>query len=326
MAEILMEHRTDGILDKLLHGHSDGCAVALRGCPEAVATALAERFSGNSPGRARFFEPCRIEHPHSAYLRKSVDSHGKPAVQTTLYAPDGRLTEERSAEGEAFERFIKKPADFEVLRGHLKDIELHPAKALAATEGITALAQMGLTPVRDMETRWAGPELTAWALMTQDESAASCMRKLERQFHRRCEEACRAGCRAGILRDMALEPLPDTYMLHAGRHIEWMRHAGLMPWVEMLSPEPSLLAALDAARAGARIALDNPALYGDAFAPPESLRFIFDVAADGDLMREQITELLKKCACAVLLVDCHQVPEEQISKTLDLLFGCIQTQ
>jgi hypothetical protein len=319
-----MEHKAESILDKLLYGHAEGFAVALRGCPEAAAAAMTARFGESTPGRVRLFEPCRVEHPHSAFLRKSIESHGKPAVQTTLYAPDGRLTEERSAEGEALERFVKKPADFETLRGHLKDVELHPVKMSAAAEDCTALAHVGLTPVRDMETRWAGPELTAWALMTQDEAAASCLRKLERQLHRRCEEACRAGCHAGILHDLAVEPLPETYMLHAGRHIEWMRHAGLTPWVEVLAPEPMLLAALAAAHAGVRISLDNPALHDEAFAPPEGMKFIFDVAAGDDLVREPVAELLKKCACAVLLVDCHEATEAQMAKSLEILLTVIQ--
>jgi hypothetical protein len=263
-----------------------------------------------------------MEHPHSAFLRKSVVSHGRQAVQTTLFAPSGRLVEERTLRGDAFERFVRRPEDFEVLRGFLRDVELYPAKPVPAPEGCASLAVLGLTPVRDMETRWAGPEMTARALADQDESAASCLRKLERQFHRRCEEAHRAGCRVGLLRDMAAEPLPETYMLHAGRHIEWIRHAGLAPFVEISLPEPPLLAALAAASAGARISLSSPALHEPSFSPPEGMRFIFDTDAGeglGSLQPERIAGILGACGGAVVMIYCGQSDEEKIFRTVEAL-------
>lgn len=241
-------------------------------------------------------------------------------MQTTLYAPDGRLSEERAEDGCVLERFVKKPADFETLRSHLRDVELHPGKALHMLGNVSYMARLGLTPVRDMETRWAGPEMTSWALMTQDESAASCLRKLERQFHRRCEEALRLGCRPGLLTDMSAEPLPQTYMLHAGRHIEWMRHAGLTPWVEVCRPETMLLAALDAARAGARVALDNPALYEDGFAPPETMRWMFDLTACNvveSMNIEAISTIIKRYACSLFLMDCAGANAQDVIVALE---------
>jgi hypothetical protein len=325
MAE-LMEHRLENPIEKLLRGSSAGFAIALRGCTEEHAEQVSERFGEAAAGRVRLLEPCRIEHPHSAFLRKPVEANGQQAVQTALFAPVGKLTEVRLDGGDAVEYYVKKPEDFEVLRGFLRDVELVAAKAQAEPKGIVPLASLGLTPVREMESRWAGVELTAWALMAQDESAASCLRKLERQMHRRCEEAHRLGCRVGVLRDMAAEPLPETYMLHAGRHIEWMRHAGLSPFVEVSQPGQPLLAALAAADAGARIALTNPALYGADFVPPEGMRFIFDIDAReglGDIQGEQVSAMLGACASAVLLADCFQSDEEKIFGYIEMLLGCM---
>lgn len=310
-----MEHKAENMLDKLLCGRADGAAVALRACPDEHYDKVLERFGPDAPARLAFCEPCRVEHPHSAYLRKPAVVQGQPTVQTTLYAPDGRLTEERAEDGSVYERFVKKPADFETLRGHLRDVELHPGKALHSLDNVSYMARLGLTPVRDMETRWAGPEMTSWALMTQDESAASCLRKLERQFHRRCEEAVRLGCRAGLLTDMSAEPLPQTYMLHAGRHIEWMRHTGLAPWVDVSRPEAMLLAALDAAHAGARVALDNPALYEDGFAPPETMRWMFDIPTAALLkngLEQSSCSPIARCACSILLLDCQDAKNDDI--------------
>ncbi len=315
-----MEHRAESMLDKLLCGRADGAAVALRACPDEVYETVRERFGPAAPARLALCEPCRVEHPHSAYLRKTAVVQGNPAVHTTLYAPDGRLTEERAEDGTVFERYVKKPADFETLRGHLRDIELHPGKALPIPENTSYLARLGLTPVRDMETRWAGPEMTSWALTTQDESAASCLRKLERQFHRRCEEAFRLGCRAGLLADMSAEPLPETYMLHAGRHIEWMRHTGLAPWVEVSRPEAMLLAALDAAHAGARVALDNPALYEDGFAPPETMRWMFDLTACiimESMNLEAVNTMIAKYACSIFLIDCTNSTAQDVINAVE---------
>jgi hypothetical protein len=323
MAENLMEHRVDNRIDKLLQGTARGSAVALRGCPQDTAAVLLARFSG-SVNQVRLFEPCRAEHPHSAFLRKPVVNHGRPAVQTTLFAPGGKLNEERSPDGEAYEHFIKKVSDFDVLCGHLRDVELYPAKAVPMPVNYTTIACLGLTPLREMETHWAGAELIAPALMAEDGPAASCMRKLERQLHRRCEEACRTGSRVAVLRDMAAEPLPDTYMLQAGRHIEWLRHNGLAPYVEVSQPNEPLLAALAAARAGARIALGNPALHGDAFALPEDMRLILDLDASvglGDLPMEQVKVLLGKCCSAVILLDCFQAEVEDLAKLIEGLLN-----
>jgi hypothetical protein len=323
MAEFeFMEHRADNLIDKLLRGIALGAAAALRACPEDVAAKARERFGERASCRVRFVEPCRTEHPHSAFLRKPIGAEGMQRVQTTLFAPAGKLAELRSPEGEALEWFVKKPGEFEVLRGFLRDVELCPAKLPPAPEGCSSFALLGLTPVRELETRWAGPELAAQAMIEQNEAAASCLRKLERHLHRRCEEAHRLGCRVGILRDMAAEPLPETYMLHAGRHIEWMRHAGLSPFVEAARPGPNLLAALFAANAGARVSLYDPALCGPEFAPPEGMRFLLDADARaglGELRRETIGELFSRCGAAVVLVDCAQAGEEDVFRTIDAL-------
>lgn len=328
MVEI-MEHRVENLIDKLLRGTASGSAVALRACPEDIAEKAKERFGAAVAGRVRFVEPCRMEHPHSAFLRKNVSIEGTQGVQTTLFAPGGKLVEERVQGGDAVERFIRKPDEFEVLRGFLRDVDLYPAKASPAPEGCTSLANLGLTPVRELESRWAGLEMTAQALIDQNESAASCLRKLERQLHRRCEAAHDLGCRVGILRDMAAEPLPETYMLYAGRHIEWMRHAGISPFVEVSAPEPMLLAALFAAGAGARVALTNPAPYEPSFSPPEGMRFLFDVDAQeglGELQPEHVGALFAKCGSAVAMLDCGQAEEKQIFEIMEVLAGIIAKQ
>lgn len=312
--EMAMERRNETTLEKLLHGRAEGGAVALRGCEEELFAAVRLRFGGDV-SRVRFVEPCRVEHPHSAFLRKSVTRAGVTAVQTTLYAPDGRLTEERPQDGPAIEYFVKKEKDFEILRGHLRDVELHAAKPPQGEDAL--LANAGLTPLRELETRWAGPGMAQWALLSQDESAASCLRKLERQFHRRCEEAEKMGCRAGVLRDMSAEPLPETYMLHAGRHIEWMRHAGLFPWVEARQPEPNLLAALNAAHAGARFALGNTVLPWEGFTLPEGMRLILDASAGDDSDAGLAGELVKKCEATVVLLDCFGARQENVFRQLE---------
>lgn len=315
--DTIMERRIETPLEKQLHGRAEGGAVALRGCTDELWAAVRLRF-GEGVERVRFFEPCRVEHPHSAFLRKNISRGGAVVVQETLYAPEGKLTDERTPEGTALEYFVKKEKDFELLRGHLRDVELVTNKP--PQNDAAALANIGLTPLRELETRWAGPGLAQWALTGQNESAASCLRKLERQFHRRCEEAERLGCHAGVLRDMAAEPLPETYMLHAGRHVEWMRHAGLFPWVEATQPDQPLLAALHAAHAGARISLSSPALFEEGFALPEGMRLLLDSEAHIDASPVEpvhIRELLDKCAASVVLLDCFQATQEDVFRLVD---------
>jgi hypothetical protein len=322
MAEILMEHKPETAINKLLQHTTGGAAVALRGCTEEIAQAVAARF-GEAVGKVRLFEPCKVEHPHSAFLRKNIERNKQPCCQTTLFAPGGKLVEERLPEGDVCERFIRKTADFEVLRGHLKDVELHPARALHPIENCTTIASVGLTPMREMETRWAGPELLGTALAAQDEAAASCLRKLERHLHRRCEEACAAGCTAAVLHDLAVEPLPQAYMPAALRHIEWMRHNGLAPFVEVSQPNEPLLSELKAARAGVRTEFANSALYGESFTLPEGLKILFDVNRDelGALPTEAAKSLVGKCGSAVLLLDCFQAEPEELFRLIELLLG-----
>jgi hypothetical protein len=134
------------------------------------------------------------------------------------------------------------------------------------------------------------------------------------------------GYRAGLLRDMAAVPLPETYMLHAGRHIDWIRHAGIAPYVEVTLPEPKLLAALAAAGAGARISLTNPALYGPSFFLPEGMRLLMDADARkdlGDMPKERIKNILAACGSTVILLDCYQAEEEQVFKTVEALLEVI---
>lgn len=319
-AEIQMERRADNRMEKLLHGHAEGFALALRACDDPLFDLLRARFGSESIFRISFLEPCRVEHPHSAFLRKPSECQGKQTVQTTLFAPGGKLTEERTADGTACECYIKKPGDFETLRGFLRDVQLVPGRC-AAKEGVTPVAAAGLTPQREMETRWAGMDMTAWALTAQDESAASCLRKLERQLHRRCEEAAKRGCRAAVLRDMAALPLPETYMLFAGRHIEWMRHNGLTPYVEVAGPNEPLLLALHAARAGARVDIANPALSAEDFRPPEGMRFLFDCTAGalGGLDREALKAMAGQCGAAVFLLDCFGAAAEDVIPSIERL-------
>jgi hypothetical protein len=325
MVEI-MEHRGGNRIEKLLRGTALGAALALRACPDGMAKGVAARFGEEAAGIVRIIEPCRVEHPHSAFLRKPVEMDGARGMQTTLYAPGGKLTETRREDGSAAEWFVRKPEDFETLRGFLRDVVLYPARVAPAPEGCAQLASMGLTPVRELEVRWAGMEMTARALVEQNESAASCLRKLERHLHRRAEEAYRAGCRVALLKDMAAEPLPETYMLYAGRHVEWIRHAGLSPFVEVSQPEPMLLAALFAAGAGARLALGTPALYEPTFAPPEGMRFLFDAdAADFTGFEPgRAAEMLSKCGGAVVMLDCGSAGEDEVYRAVEALMGILR--
>lgn len=326
MAELHMDHKPETKLQKLLYGRAEGAAVALRGCAPELAATIQAHFGADAPLPLRIFEPCRVEHPHSAFLRKPVEHNGEKAVQTTLYAPGGKLHEERAIDGAALEFYVKKPQDFEVLRGFLKDIELHPGKSSPAAESTASLACLGLTPLRELETRWAGPDMARWAMANADESAASCIRKLERQLHRRAEEACRTGSRACVLRDMAAEPLPETYMLHAGRHIEWLKHAGLMPYVEVAAPTGPLLAALAAACAGVRMPL-GLALANGFPELPEDMRLVLDLdAAECIPEPELLKRLLGQCAAVVIVMDCGDAEPDPLTNRLEPLMLAIQNQ
>jgi hypothetical protein len=321
MVENQMEQKAENRLEKLMHGRAAGMAVALRGCAAELAGSLQMRYGDAAPVPLRLYEPCRVEHPHSAFLRKSVERNGAKAVHTTLFAPGGKLTEQRDGDGRAIEYFVKKEKDFEILRGFLRDVELHPAKTAHGADSAAQIACLSLSPLRELETRWAGPELSRWALTSGDESAASCLRKLERQLHRRAEEAARAGCRACTLRDMAAEPLPETYMMHAGRHIEWLRHTGLATAVEVSEPTAPLLAALAAAGAGARMPLDL-ALGEDFPALPAGMRLLLDLDAAAPAPEpEPLRRLLDPCADAILILDCFQADEAAITAALDRLLG-----
>ena len=92
------------LIKQMLLGHARGCALGLLGC-EAEPSALFPEGEPPVPvGRVQLLEPCRMEHPHSAFVRKAFEHEGKPALRTTLYAPDGRLTEERLKDGAVLAR------------------------------------------------------------------------------------------------------------------------------------------------------------------------------------------------------------------------------
>lgn len=323
MAEIQMEHRQETKLEKLLRGRAEGAALALRGCDPAQYEALRARFGEGCPQPLRLFEPCRAEHPHSGFLRKAAAHCGVPATQTTLFAPGGKLHELRVEDGAAAEYFVKKPQDFEVLRGFLRDVELLPCKAQPAPEGAAQLALLGLTPVRELETRWAGPDTARQALEAADESAASCLRKLERHLRRRAEEACRAGCRACVLRDGVALPLSEDWLAQAARHMEWLGRAGLFPWFEVSAPSAGLLAELFVAQAGAMLPL--AAALGEGFpALPAGARLLLEAEPSAGLPdAEGLKRLLYECRGAVLLLDCRQADGERLSAVLEGLLPLV---
>ncbi len=307
-----MEHKPETKLEKLLRGRAEGTAIALRGCEPALLEALRARFGGDCPLPLRLFEPCRVEHPHSAFLRKATEQGGTQALQTTLFAPGGKLHELRAEEWQPKEYFIKKPQDFDVLRGFLRDVELHPCKAQPHQEGAASLALLGLTPTRELETRWAGPDLARRALESADEAAASCLRKLERQLHRRAEEACRAGARACVLRDGAALPLPEDWLGEAARHTEWLHKAGLYPWFEIAAPTAALFAELAQTQAGAMLPLADALAEGFP-ALPAGVRLLLEMDLTAGLPESDgLKRLLYECRCAVLLLDCREADGEQL--------------
>lgn len=323
MAEIQMEHKPETKLEKLLRGRAEGAAIALRGCEPGLLEALRARFGEDCPLPLRLFEPCRVEHPHSAFLRKAAEHCGVPAVQTTLFAPGGKLHELRPEAGAAMEHYVKKPQDFEVLRGFLRDVELHPCKAQPLQEGVASLALLGLTPARELETRWAGPELARRALSTADEAAASCLRKLERQLHRRAEEACRAGARACVLRDGAALPLPEDWLGQAERHTEWLHKAGLFPWFEIAAPTAAVFAELTQTQAGAMLPMADALAEGFP-ALPAGARLLLEMdTAAGLPDPEGLKRLLYECHGAVLLLDCRDGDQQQLSTTIERLLKLI---
>ena len=268
--------RQDSSIELLLRGQAEGRALVLCCDKKGAAEQLASECQSDKVGAIRFLEPCRVEHPHSAFLRKPAEHMGRPAVHSTLYAPDGKLTELRFAgqDGAAIEHFIKKPGDFQTLRSYFKDIEQYPP---ANIQPGLWVAQIGMTPNWELESRWAGAVQMEAAKNSQDESAASCLRKLDRLFRHRCEEAARQGGSCLQFKDLAACPpiSHEAYMKAAASNLDWVtRHAGLPVSMELPSPEEAYATALCSHNIG--IHTDMAGFLNEAERLPQIARYMID--------------------------------------------------
>lgn len=218
--------RPDSRILALLRGEAPGPAVAWR-CAQAPSQELAGQLGEAGIHWLTTGETGRTEHPHSAFVRKPETVDGRPALRTTLYAPEGKLTELRFSEtGEASERFVRRVADFKALRSYLKDIcQLPPAH-------MPSLCAVGSPPLRELQARWAAPDIIRAAVEAGDEHQASCLRKLERLFRHRCEEAARAGAAALVLGDSLPVGDAGAWLAALDAQLDWLnRHVGLPLYV-----------------------------------------------------------------------------------------------
>ena len=292
-----------GRIGELLAGHGQGRAVALINCTVELAQAVAGRWpEGIVTPVSCTDHIARLEHPHSAFVRKPIDCDGHPALRTTLHAPDGRLTEERLLDGTAVTPFVKKPKDMEILRGHLRDVELLPGPQ---AEGC-AIAQLGRTARAELRERWLGNTEASWT--ADDEATASCLRKLDRQLRRRGELAVSAGYACGLLADRP-EGTPENWVEYNHVTLEHLRQAGLPPFVEPAEPTGAWAEALRGCHAGLAAPLFGETLAGGAL--PRRLRLLLrtNLAELADGLPEGAARLLTGCDRIVVLVDCAGITD-----------------
>ena len=281
----------------ILGGRGQGVALALAHAGEDGVAAVAARWPDVAVAALTLAAPAHAEHPHSAFVRKPMVFDGKPGLRTTLFAPDGKLVEERLDDGTVLQPFVRRAKDMAVLRGHLRDVEWLPG---AAMEG-AALALLGRTAGQELAQRWLGGQDAPWT--AEEEATASCLRKLERHLRRRGEHAVALGCAAGLLEDCPEGPAAP-WLEHRHTTLEALRQAGLPCYVAPAAPAQGWGEGLRACHAGLCAALVCEELWGAAL--PRRLRLLLRAApaevADG--LAEGARALLTACDRVTVLVDC----------------------
>lgn len=242
-------------------------------------------------------ESGRVEHPHSAFVRKAESCDGRRALRTTLHAPEGKLHELRDAEtGEALEHFVRRVNDFKALRSYLKDICQLPAAH------VPLLCAVGAPPLREMRARWAAPAALKAAQESGDENQASCLRKLERLFHHRCEEAAHAGAVALLLGDNLPQGDAGDWLAALDAQLDWLnRHVGLPLYVSMKQWDDGL--ALGLAQRNVGLHLGASALTALSDMGGWEGRLILELPFDGMGDPEALAQLLRHCPRALLLLE-----------------------
>jgi hypothetical protein len=303
---------------RILRGEENGIAFALRepknGIPEALAAVLPADI-----GLLRVAEPCRAEHPHSAFLRKPVHHEGRAAIHTTLYAPDGKLQELRLTESsQIVEPFVKRSPDFKVLRSYLKDIDPIPL-VYPRTAPYAALA--GMSPQLELRARWSSADVAGSAAAAEDESFASCQRKLERLFRRRCEEAARQGCCCLELSDLRdAQVSVQTALQLSGSDREWLqRHVGVPLFYSLPVWEDSTAEALRSINIGLHI--EERSLQALAGMGGYEGRLLIDLPLFNLRINEVVFDAICRCSQAVVLFDCPL--EGELSEFVVLLKGLL---
>ncbi len=317
MADAQLSTRLNQGLAALLRGEAPGRAVAWR-CSRTPSAEAAAAMDAVGVAWLTVGETCRVEHPHSAFVRKAEQADGRPAVRTALHAPEGKLSELRLATGEPLEPYVKRTNDFKALRSYLKDIcQMKLAHA-------PALGLVGGAPLREMQSRWASADILRAAGDAGDENLASCLRKLERLFHRRCEEAARAGCCALEVCDGL--PLGDAgaYLAALEPQLEWLaRHTGVPLWAAMDAWDDALAQALHARDIGLHV---NAAALTDLkdMGGWEG-RLIVELGMEelGDL--EELAALVRRCPSLILLIRCAAPPEGEALERLAALALLVNT-
>ncbi len=293
----------------ILGGRGQGVALALAHAGEDGVAAVAARWPVAAVAALALAAPAHAEHPHSAFVRKPMAFDGKPGLRTTLFAPDGKLVEERLEDGGVLQPFVRRPKDMAVLRGHLRDVEWLPG----AAEGGAALALLGRTAGLELSDRWLGGQDTPWT--AEDESTASCLRKLERHLRRRGEQAAALGCAAGLLDDCPEGPA-GPWLEHHHATLEALRQAGLPCYVAPANPAKGWGEGLRACHAGLCAALMDEELWA---APlPRRLRLLLRAtpAEVADGLTDGARALLTACDRVTVLVDCADVGPDALPDAL----------
>lgn len=312
------ELRSDARMLALLRGEAHCAAVAWR-FAQMPDQQTAAGLGAAGVAWLTAGESGRVEHPHSAFVRKSETADGRRALRTTLHAPEGKLHELRDAEtGEALEHFVRKVNDFKALRSYLKDICQLPAAH------IPCLCAVGTPPLREMQARWAAPAALKAARESGDENQASCLRKLERLFHHRCEEAARAGAAALLLGDSLPQGAAEDWLEALDAQLDWLaRHIGLPLYVSMKQWDDAL--ALGLAQRNVGLHLSASALTALMDMGGWEGRLILELSADGLGDTEALAKLLRHCPRALLLLD-GEPPQGEGMEQLAQLVRMIQAE
>jgi hypothetical protein len=251
-----------------------------------------------------------VEHPHSAFLRKPIDHDGKPGIRTTLFAPDGKLHEERLVDGTVLEYFVKKPNDFKTLRGFLRDMDL-----LATTKPQNVdllIGTLGKPATDELGTRWADQAAIEKAKAEENEALASCLRKLERQMKHRAEQAVELGYSAVLTAALDIEP--DGSAIHL---LEWLKH--ISPVYIELEPTQSQLETVAHHHAGVRCRLNDLLSAADGLEPPQGSHILLDASvqelADADVWLKAASSQMS----ILILLDCTGIDLHTIVDALTAL-------